>query len=704
MQRLRFWIVMILTFIGGFALQQDVKAATGNAAEFITQVHLSTQAGPITATKSVKATDPVKVSYDWSIKQATPGKQYKMQLPTQLTEYQKDTENTLTSSDGTAIAKVVVKDGTVTMTMLDGVKGLTDLTGNFYFWTSWKTDDLKYDQPNQVQFPVMGKNGQLTTTSFNVNTSKGSSWDGQSSGQSIMNKTGRQLRDSNQNLTDTIEWTITVNKRGIAIKNPVVTDVYGAGQTLVPDDKGVLFTVNYRDYTTTKSVGKDTNPRIVSQSNTAAGGEFSLALDDLVSAELAQKGAKVSPTIRYYTKIANFDQVEASGPALTNKASLAGAGIPESDIDSGKTDSKTTVNVKSSNFDSGGSATGKKMQHDLILTKVDASNHETLLPGTTFTLSPVADDAAAVTATSAADGKLNFSNLTAGKYVLQETQAPNGYKRLTGKYAVTVPAGAGAITFDDASLPMLIGSPETQVNAANTLTTTSFMIGNEKVPEPVKTGSFTLTKRDQKTQVVLAGAGFTLKQGDALIKTAPKTDAQGQTHFSDLTPGTYQLIETEAPQGYKVADTMTATVDQQGQVSISGTAVTKGATDKDFYINDSLIPPVPFSHFVTIHKADNVSKKALAGATFSLSNNNGQIINQTLTTDGNGQFNTAALPEGTYKLVETVAPAGYMLAKEAIVFSVANTGLRVISGDATAADWTMTVNNTLIPEQKPDPK
>lgn len=68
-------------------------------------------------------------------------------------------------------------------------------------------------------------------------------------------------------------------------------------------------------------------------------------------------------------------------------------------------------------------------------------------------------------------------------------------------------------------------------------------------PEP-SPRSFTLAKRARDTDLPLAGARYTLYlNGQAAA--AAISDASGSLHFADLSPGSYDLVETQAPAGYR---------------------------------------------------------------------------------------------------------------------------------------------------------
>ena len=85
-----------------------------------------------------------------------------------------------------------------------------------------------------------------------------------------------------------------------------------------------------------------------------------------------------------------------------------------------------------------------------------------------------------------------------------------------------------------------------------------------------KDADFTVLKFDSKDpEKKLAGAKFTLQSPNETIELV--TDANGRANFSNVSPGTYTLIENKAPNGYKLDTTRkTITVSNDGKVSVSG--------------------------------------------------------------------------------------------------------------------------------------
>ncbi|MBJ8132031.1 collagen binding domain-containing protein, partial [Bacillus cereus group sp. N3] len=123
------------------------------------------------------------------------------------------------------------------------------------------------------------------------------------------------------------------------------------------------------------------------------------------------------------------------------------------------------------------------------------------------------------------DGVVKFENVVPGKYTLEETKAPEGYKALEVTVEVNI--------------------------VANELVKQEVL--NEKVKEKI-TGQVEITKVDANdTNKILAGAVFEiLKDGTKIDKLT--TDKNGKAISKKLEPGDYILKEVQAPEGYTLSN------------------------------------------------------------------------------------------------------------------------------------------------------
>ncbi|MDD3745079.1 MAG: SpaA isopeptide-forming pilin-related protein, partial [Anaerostipes sp.] len=150
-------------------------------------------------------------------------------------------------------------------------------------------------------------------------------------------------------------------------------------------------------------------------------------------------------------------------------------------------------------------------------------------------------------------------------------------------------------------------------------------------------------------------------------------------HETTLQAGTYVLTETTAPDGYEKAESITFTVDKNGNVKVEGSAVDK-ITMTDAYSKDN----------VTFSKQD-VAGAEIAGASISIYKTNadgektGDAITSWVSKAGESHtvdFGKEGLHYGeTYIMEETTAPEGYKKA-ESITFSIDEKGNVKVEGSA----------------------
>ena len=179
------------------------------------------------------------------------------------------------------------------------------------------------------------------------------------------------------------------------------------------------------------------------------------------------------------------------------------------------------------------------------------------------------------------------------------------------------------------------------------------------------TSKVSITKIDSKTKKGLAGATFVLYDNSGKQITT-WTSTTGAHIIQNLPNGTYKLKETKAPAGYKISKELTTFTisDTKRNIAIK--------VENTLYSKVSII------------KIDSKTKVALAGAEFVLYDNSGKKITSWTST---GKAHVIQnLPNGTYTLKETKAPAGYKISKESTTFTISDTN----------RDVTVKVENTAL--------
>ena len=153
-------------------------------------------------------------------------------------------------------------------------------------------------------------------------------------------------------------------------------------------------------------------------------------------------------------------------------------------------------------------------------------------------------------------------------------------------------------------------------------------------------GNIELYKIDQYGNK-LANVTFDLKDSTGKVIATKTTDANGVIRFDNLKIGKYTLVEKSAPDGY-------IKVDEPLEVEVT-TNSTKQVTFKNKKIGKGAIE---------VMKVDQYDQP-VEGAKFNLLDMNGNVIYEG-TSDVNGVVKFDNLEEGTYQLVETEAPKGYL--------------------------------------------
>ncbi|MEK4958077.1 MULTISPECIES: SpaA isopeptide-forming pilin-related protein [Bacillus] len=160
----------------------------------------------------------------------------------------------------------------------------------------------------------------------------------------------------------------------------------------------------------------------------------------------------------------------------------------------------------------------------LQVIKKDAESGK-VLEGAEFRLKNENGQVVGEAKTTNKDGVVTFENLVPGKYTLEETKAPEGYK------AVEVTVKVNVVANEVAKQEVL----------------------NEKVKEKI-TGQVEITKIDANdTDKKLEGAVFEILKDGIKIDTLT-SDKNGKATSKKLEPGDYVLKEVQAPEGYNLSD------------------------------------------------------------------------------------------------------------------------------------------------------
>ncbi|MDT7837383.1 SdrD B-like domain-containing protein [Aquabacterium sp. OR-4] len=293
----------------------------------------------------------------------------------------------------------------------------------------------------------------------------------------------------------------------------------------------------------------------------------------------------------------------------------------------------------------------------------DGSNAgETGIPGTTVTLTGTNDlgQPVSVTTTTDANGNYSFDGLRPGSYTVSETQ-PAGY--LDGKD--TAGTNGAAVTANDGiSVTLGAGQSSTSNNfgevKAASLAGNVFFDANNDGSRTGDTGIGGVT-------ITLTGTND-LGQSVTLTTT---TAADGSYKFDDLRPGTYSVNEGTVPAPYldgkDTAGTVGGVTSGVAGNDVVNTVVLKSG---DASIENNFGEIVPGTISGTVYHdvnndGSNAGETGIPGTTVTLTGTNdlGQPVSVTTTTDANGNYSFDGLRPGSYTVSET-QPAGYLDGKD----------------------------------------
>ena len=253
--------------------------------------------------------------------------------------------------------------------------------------------------------------------------------------------------------------------------------------------------------------------------------------------------------------------------------------------------------------------TNTRESGSIVVMKTDAETGAAL-PGVHFTLSDAQGNLVNEGDTGA-DGSLSFGPLPLGTYSLVETAAPGSYVPDNTPISVTLDTNGQAVTKN---------------------------ITNSKA-----LGSVTIMKTDAETGAALAGVHFALLDSSSLAIAEGDTGSDGTLLFSGIPLGSYTLRETATVSGYVLNNTPIPV-----EITTAGQTVTINATN------------APAKGGITITKTDAENGAVLSGVHFILYNGNNNFIAEG-DTDSEGKLSFSNLPLGSYSIVETHTPTGYVL-------------------------------------------
>lgn len=170
-----------------------------------------------------------------------------------------------------------------------------------------------------------------------------------------------------------------------------------------------------------------------------------------------------------------------------------------------------------------------------------------------------------------------------------------------------------------------------------------------------------------KPTVKIKDAIFSLyDNNDKLLSNTLRTDAYGKTTLKNIKKGSYYVQQTKTANQYELPKNLKQSFSISGKIENEKIDLVFENKKK----KASIIDNTSKGTLLIIKEDDNNNKIRLAGAAFSIFQDNGVAIAQNLATNSKGEVTFNDLKEGNYYLKETNAPTGYEINNNRFNFTI----------------------------------
>ena len=284
----------------------------------------------------------------------------------------------------------------------------------------------------------------------------------------------------------------------------------------------------------------------------------------------------------------------------------------------------------------------KHILGQIKVTKRSNLDKKARLQGAQFTLSKVNGDQKVVVGkeTTGTDGTVTFDKLEWGKYLLEETRAPNGYSISTEPKEIIVSSN-NVVDGQNKSTAINVDVENKQDDVLVTLNKLVKDINGKATDEKLQGAKFELYKVDDESSYDLSKSKLIGQY---------YTNQDGQIMIDQLAYGTYVFHESVFPRGYESGNTSDSIHRDDYVFKLT-------PTDKKPVLN---VFNKRKAGTISIRKSDGKGH-IVTGAKFTLYDADMKPIKEDVEVNENGVLSFENLEWGTYHIKETTAPLGYSL-------------------------------------------